>query len=82
MKVTFQGGKTGKPSSNSQYEIYEIEVYEDLKIDGNILASHTKNITASIKNSHPTYHPPLKMVDGSFSGDDRRDRKPEFRKRK
>lgn len=68
--VTFLGGKGGKDEIYSQYEIYEIEVYEDLKIDGNILASHTKEITASIKNSHPTYHPPLKMVDGSFSGDD------------
>ena len=68
--VTLSGGKGGKDAIYSQYEIYEIEAYEDLKIDGNILATHTKDITASIKNSHPTYHPPLKMVDGSFSGDD------------
>lgn len=68
--ITFSGGKGGKDEIYSQYEIYEIEAYENLKIEGNILASHTKDITASIKMSHPTIHPPSKMVDGSFSGDD------------
>ena len=70
IKVTFQGGKTGKPSSNSQYEIYEIEAYEEVRIEGNILASHTSSVTASIPASHSTVHAPSRMVDGSFSGDD------------
>lgn len=68
--ITFKGGKSGKDSSQSQFEIYEIEAYEDLKIDGNILTSHTKNIAASISASNSTYHPASKMVDGSISGDD------------
>ncbi len=70
IKITFKGGKEGKPSSDSQYEIYEIESYEEVKIDGNILASHTSSVIASISPSHATVHAPEKMVDGSFSGDD------------
>ncbi len=70
IKITFKGGKSGKPSSDSQFEIYEIEAYEDVNIEGNILSSHTQNITASIPCSNSTYHSPSKMVDGSFSGDD------------
>ncbi|MBE7050516.1 MAG: hypothetical protein E7394_07080 [Ruminococcaceae bacterium] len=70
IKITFKGGKIGKPSSDSQYEIYEIEAYEEVKIDGNILASHTSSVTASISPSNATVHAPEKMVDGSFSGDD------------